>query len=165
MDIRAAICGLERSSKVKRVAGCCLIVLTLILTVALTSCGLIPGGEECDATVNRFMLAAAAKDIDTACTLTPEGEAVRKDLEEFILNNYELFEGCQEVKMRSISVHFSEKEGDTAECSGEVKYAGGFEGWVEAELVKVGEEWKLTWINVEISEEKLDDYERRHGSS
>ena len=163
MDIRGARCGLERSSNAKRLVGYCLIVLTLILTVVLTSCGAIPGGKECDATVNRFMLAAAAKDIDTACTLIPEGESEREDLEEFILNNYELFEGCQEVKMRSINVQFSEK-GDTAEYGGKVEYIGGFEGWVEAELVKLGEEWKLTSINVEVSPEKLDDYNRRHGS-
>ncbi len=65
--------------------------------------------------------------------------------------------------MRNINVQFSEK-GDTAEYGGEVQYVGGFEGWVDAELVKLGEEWKLTYIEVDVSQEKLDDYNRRHGS-
>lgn len=110
------------------------------------------------------MLAAADKDIDAACACVAQEERARKDLEDLILNNYVLFEGCQQVKMRGINVHFSQKEGDTAEYSGEATYAGGFEGWVEAELAKVGEEWKLTWIDIRVSQEKLDDYKRRHGS-
>jgi len=107
MDIRGARWGLERSFNAKRLVACCLIVFTLILTVVVTSCGLIPGGKESDVTVNQFMLAAAAKDIDAACALTRDGEAARKDLEDLILNNHELFEGYQEVKMQSINVQYS----------------------------------------------------------
>lgn len=161
MDIRGTRCGLEHRSNAKRLVAYCLIVLVLIATVALTSCGIIPGGKECDTVVNRFMQAAAAKDIDTMCTLVPDGEAERKELEEYVLGNYELYEGCQEVKMQSINVLFSEKKGDTAKYGGEVAYAGGFEGWVEAELVKLGEEWKIISIYIDVSQEKVADYERR----
>lgn len=159
-----AIKGLEHSSKPKIFTWYCLIVSILILAMAVASCGLIPGGKESHAVVKSFMEAAAAKDIDTAVNLfpSPATEALRKDIEEFILDNYVLFEGYQDVKMQSINVQFSDK-GDTAEYGGDVTYAGDFKGWVEAELVKVGEDWKLTWINVEVSQEKLEDYQRRHG--
>ena len=164
MDVRGARWGLERSSNAKRLAGYCLIVFTLILTVVVTSCGLIPGGKESNATVQSFMDAGAAKDIDSAyaCFSSPLGEELRKDIEELILGNYQLFEGYQEVKMQSINVQFSNK-GDIAQYGGEITYASGFQGWVDAELVKVGEEWKLTGINIRISQEKLEDYQRRYG--
>jgi len=144
------------------------IALTALLSA---SCAAIPGATECNTVVDSFMEAAAAKDVDTACTLlpTPVSEANRKDIEEFILNNYVLFEDYQDIKMQGISVNYNvySAEGDEvdiAEYSGEVKYAGGFGGWVEAELMKQGEEWKLTNIWVDVSPEKLDDYIRRHGN-
>lgn len=64
--------------------------------------------------------------------------------------------------MRSINVQTG-KLHDTAEYGSEVIYAGDFKGWVDAQLVKLGEEWKITGIRVEVSPEKLEDYERRHG--
>jgi len=53
-------------------------------------------------------------------------------------------------------------KGDIAQYGGEITYTGGLQGWVEAVLVKVGVEWKLTGINIKISQEKLEDYQRKH---
>lgn len=152
--------GLNRSIRPERLVGYWFI-LSIILLGLVASCSLIPGGKECDAVVKSFMEAAAAKDIDTAYG-TMDPSVHKKEVEELILDKYYLFEGYQHVKMRSINVQFG-KPHDTAEYAGEIGYTGGLEGWVEAELVKRGDEWKLTYIWVEVSAEKLADYNRRHG--
>ena len=125
----------------------------------MASCGLIPGGEESHAVVKSFMEDAVAKDIDKACACfaSPVDEQLRNDIEGLILDNYQLFEGYQDVKRRIINDQMGEPH-DTAEYDGEVTYSGEYEGRVETSLVKQGEVWKLTGINVEISQEKLDDY-------
>lgn len=154
---------LERSSQYKQFIGYCLVVSMLILVVIITACGLIPGGKECDAVVKSFMEAAVAKDVDTACSLylSPLEEAKRKNIEQLILEYYVLLEGYQDVKMQNIEVQTGKLE-STAVYGGEVTYAGGFKGWVYAELVKQGEEWNLTFVQISISPEKMADYEKRH---
>jgi hypothetical protein len=129
------------------------IVLSLIIVGLLaSSCGAIPGAKECDAVVNSFMTAAAAKDADSAYDCMCSGAATQEDVESFIQNRYDLFQGFQEVKMRCIEVHYSETEGDTAEYQGEAGYSRDFTTWVEAELVKEDDEWKIWGITITPSE-------------
>jgi hypothetical protein len=45
---------------------------------------------------------------------------------------------------------------------GVVAYAGDLKGWVNAELAKLSEQWKITAIKVEISDKKEEEYKRRH---
>lgn len=143
----------KNKSKVGTLIKYCLIVSVALFVLLATSCALIPGGKECNAVVDSFMEAAAAKDIDTAFALTVPG-ATRKGVEDFILGEHYLFEGYQDVKMRGIEVHWSE-EGNTAEYVGEAQYVGGFKRGLEAWLVKSGEEWKITRIWVEMLPEEF----------
>ena len=129
------------------------IVLSLIIVGLLaSSCGAIPGAKECDAVVNSFMTSVAAKDVDSAYACICSGAATLEGMESFIQNRYDLFQGFQEVKMRGIDVHYSETEGDTAEYQGEAQYSRDFTTWVEAELIKEGDEWKIWGIMITTSE-------------
>lgn len=138
-----------------------------LIGVGFLVVGIVPAlmqyNAEAKPVVAEFMEVAAVRDIDTACTLfaSPVSETGRKNLEELILGSYELFEDYQGIKTRHIEFQWS-KSGDTIVYSGEVQYLGGFKGWVDAELIKQGEEWKLISIWVEISEEKWLDYKKRH---
>lgn len=131
-----------------------LVATIVLIALLVASCGVIPGAKECNATVDSFMRAAVTKDVDTAYGLFCEGAkqtVTKKDIEDFVLGEYQLFEGYQDVTMKGIDVHYS-GEGDTAEYNGEAKYADGSTAWIEAELVKEGDEWKLWGIWITPSE-------------
>ena len=119
------------------------IVLTAVL---VTSCSAIPGATECNTVVNSFMQAAAAKDVDAAYDLCVE-EVVRDDVENLILGQHQLFAGYQDISMKGINISYSGGR-NSAEYSGEAKYSDGQTMWVEAELLKRGDNWKLTSIYV-----------------
>ena len=102
--------------------------------------------------MNSFMKAAAAKDVDGAYACMCSRAATREDVESFVQNRYDLFQGFQEVKMRGVEVHYSETEGDTAEYQGEAEYSRDFATWVEAELIKEGDKWKIWGITITPSE-------------
>jgi len=119
----------------------------LLTAVLVTSCGAIPGATECNAVVDSFMQAGAAKDVNAAYDLFVE-EMAREDIENLILEHHQYFAGYQDITMKSISVEY--RDGYSfAEYGGEAKYADGKKRSVDAELVKLGDNWELLsiWIS------------------
>jgi len=119
----------------------------LLTAVLVTSCGAIPGATECNAVVDSFMQAGAAKNVNAAYDLCVE-EMAREDIENLILEYHEYFAGYQDITMKSISTEY--RGGHSfAEYGGEAKYADGKKRSVDAELVKLGDNWELLsiWIS------------------
>ena len=90
-----------------------------------------------------------AKDIDNACACfsSPLREQLRKDIEELILGNYQLFEGYQDVKMRSINVQMGKLD-DTAEYGGEIYSVNKLEilaHWIGLAMLLIG---GMTWFTL-----------------
>ena len=133
-------------SRVKMFIKCFLIGSIVLTAILVTSCGAIPGATECNTVVNSFMQAAAAKDVDAAYDLCVE-EMARDDIENLILGQHQFFAGYQDISMKGISIK-SEGGRRFAEYSGEAKYSDGRTMWVEAELLKRGDNWKLVSIYV-----------------
>lgn len=124
----------------------CFAAPIILIALIVTSCTIIPGGKECNAAVDGFMRAAATKDVDAAYGLCIE-EMAREDIENLILREHQFFAGYQDISMKSIHTEF--KSGRTrSEYSGEAKYSDGRTMWVEAELVKRGDNWELVSIYV-----------------
>jgi len=119
----------------------------VLMAVLVTSCGAIPGATECNTVVNSFMQAGAAKDVNAAYDLCVE-EMAREDIENLILGQHQLFAGYQNISIKGINIEYKGAR-SFAEYSGEAKYSDGRTMWVEAELVKRGDNWELVsiWIS------------------
>ena len=139
-------CNLKTWLRVKKLIKYFLIGSIVLTAVLVTSCGAIPGATECNTVVDSFMQAAAAKDVDAAYDLCVE-EMERVSIENLVLGQHQFFAGYQEISMKSINVSSSGGR-NFAEYSGQATYADGRTMWVEAELLKRGDNWELTSISV-----------------
>lgn len=122
------------------------IISIVLVSFLVASCSAIPGATECNTVVDSFMQAGAAEDVDTAYDLCVE-EMAREDIENFILKQNQFFAGYQSISMKGISVEYGSGR-SFAEYNGEAEYLEGRTMWVEAELVKRGDDWKLASIHI-----------------
>ena len=143
-------CKLMNGSKGRIFIKYCLVASIILIALLVASCTVIPGGKECNAVVDGFLRAAAAKDVEAAYGLCVE-EMTKEDIENLILGEHQYFAGYQDISMKGINVEYGDPY-DYAEYSGEAKYSSGPTMWVEAELVKKGDEWRLLSIWITPSE-------------
>jgi len=140
-------CKNKATSRVKTFIKRLCIGSIVLIAVLVTSCGAIPGATECNTVVDNFMQAGAAKDVNAAYDLCVE-EMAREDIEDLILGYPQYFTGYQDITMKSINVEYGEGR-SFAEYNGEAKYSDGKKMWVDAELIKRGDNWELLsiWIS------------------
>ena len=143
-------CKLMNDSRGRVLVKYCFAASIILIALLVASCAIIPGGKECNAVVDGFMRAGAAKDVEAAYGLCVE-DIAREDIENLILRQHQYFAGYQDISMKGINVQYSDPY-DYGEYSGEAKYSDGRRMWVEAELVKVGQEWRLLSIWITPSE-------------
>ena len=103
--------------------------------------------SEAKATVEQFMLAGQAYDIDGAYALCAP-QVNRSDVETLIADRYDdLFQNYW--SLRTSSWHIEVSGGiTTSSLEGTVVYGENFALPYEAELVKSGGEWRITYINI-----------------
>ncbi len=144
------------------------------LCVCAASLATILGGVwgqkgDVEATVDRFMQAAAREDVTSAyAEFSARGKRITPTdrLQEFFSQpaNKALFAGYKGNQVENISVgqHVNADpdapQGQVAEVNGTLTYDGGYSGNFEAVLEREASGWKLHSMNITVPPQKIEDY-------
>ena len=124
-------------------------IIVLVGLVALVG-GFVPTimgvKSEVEPVIVEFMQAGVLQDADRAYTCC-HASISREELRNFIMNNYDLFEGFKDITMSGFSVQTTAGI-TTADFSGAVIYSGDVRLPLEASLVKENDIWKITEIYI-----------------
>ena len=109
--------------------------------------------EAAQKTIDSFMVAGRNNDTTAASSYIAQAakdqELVTDAQIEALLTERLLFDEYQSVDTpTTFNVKTATGTGTTATMAGKVKYTSGTDGTYDAELIKEGEQWKLTFINV-----------------
>ena len=102
--------------------------------------------SEVEPVITEFMEAGVAKDVDRAYSYCLSSVS-KEELARLITNNYELFEGFEDVTTSSLSVQTSAGI-TTAECIGTIIYSSDRRLPFEATLVKENSIWRITGFHI-----------------
>ena len=120
-------------------------LIGLIGVVALIG-GLVPTlvqtKGEVEPVITEFIEAGVAKDVDRAYACC-HSSISKEEVAKLIINNYDLFEGFEDLTTSSLSV-VSSAGITTAEFSGAIIYSGDRRLPFEASLVKENDIWRIT---------------------
>lgn len=140
--------------------GCCVCVAACVVLAGSLIFKGITENIKIERRVESFMDAMEAQDTAHAYTMFSahaQQEISLADVEALAQgDSYVLFEGYQSVKITNtkISTQAGADPQTTAEVSGTVSYAGGFEGDFRATLEKYGKHWYLYSIDITVPPEK-----------
>jgi len=130
--------------------GIPLLVIIVLVAILFSVCAswmfsTMAGAEAC---VEQFMVAGQAHDIDGAYALCAPGVISRSDLESFIEDYYaDFYEHYEGIHTTGWHVETSGGQ-TTATLEGNISYTDGSTLPFDADLVKVGDDWKIADIYI-----------------
>jgi hypothetical protein len=135
--------------------GGLVLIGAILLILSLAACSAMTNSAQ-GKVVAQFMSAMLAKDVAAATGLFPTGSEaeMQPQLEGLLTNQGYLFEGYESISVSSINVSTSGGK-TTAAVEGSASYSGGIKGSFTASFIKQGEAWKLTNININVPQEKV----------
>lgn len=132
--------------------------LITLIGLALFVGGLVPTlmqfKAEAEPVITEYMEAGAARDVDRVYACWYSGEITRERIVELVNEDYWIFSDFKSVRTSSWSVVYG-TDATEGHIEGLIVYSSGAERPFRADLVKIGEVWKITDLDVWVEEIEL----------